>query len=149
MEIILVVGGTRDFDDYEFFCRKLDTYIAFFGYTVIKVISGDAAGPDQMTEDWAISRGYDFEAMPAKWKREDGTTDREAGFKRNIMMISRGTHCVFFHDGKSPGTAHAIDQCKPLGKSKVVIPIETTPKRYYCERWRKIYRERKRLREAA
>ncbi len=142
MEIILVVVGNRDYDNYEFFCKTMDRYIAHFGYEIRKVYSGDAPGIDQMTEDWAISRGYKFEAIPAVWQLPDGSTDRGAGMKRNEILIAKGTHVVAFWDGKSTGTKHSSGLAKELNKTRMIVPIVATKKRYYCARWKAIYAER-------
>lgn len=142
MEITLAVVGSRQFDDYEFFCKTMDKYVAFFDYDIKKVYSGDAPGVDQMAEDWAISRGHHFEPVLAVWENPDGTHNPGAGYARNEKLLNKITHAVIFWDGGSKGTDHTRSRAKELNKTYVTVPIIATKRRYYCARWKEIYAER-------
>lgn len=142
MEIILAIVGTRDYDDYDYFCKVMDNYVKYLGYPIRKVYSGDAPGIDQMAEDWAISRGYLFEPVCAVWQDENGKKIPNAGYLRNEILIDKVSHCVAFWNGISKGTKHSYNLALSKKKTTIRIKIEATTKRYYSERHRKLFNER-------
>jgi hypothetical protein len=82
------------------------------------VITGGAAGPDKIANDWA-ERQWErsvfiksIEVYPAQWDKYG----KSAGYKRNRQMIDSGVDLVIaFWDGGSKGTEHTMDLAKRCG----------------------------------
>lgn len=101
----VIVAGSRQFNNYQLLCQKLDFYFQRYSRTEITIISGTARGADQLGERYAKERGIKLIQMPADWNRYG----RAAGYRRNKQMAAIATHCIVFWDGKSPGTKHMIN----------------------------------------
>ncbi len=101
----IAIVGSRDYHDM----RRVIRYVKSLPPDTI-VVSGNARGVDQMSEETARSCGLEVISIPARWEREDGTTDRSAGYKRNIEIIEQVETVIAFWDGKSKGTLHSITE---------------------------------------
>ena len=117
----IVVAGSRGFTDYTLLRENLD---ALLGETSgdVELISGHAAGADQLAERYAQERNIPITVMRPDWK----TYGRAAGPVRNKQMLdyaSEGSPLVIaFWDGKSKGTKNTIDTAQKMGISiKVVL----------------------------
>lgn len=111
-ETRLIVAGSRGFGNVEQLYDACDRFKAGLSRLVrLSVVSGTAAGADRMGEAWASSRGVDIVRFPAEWDR----LQKAAGFARNKLMASYGTHLLAFWDGKSPGTRHMLDTARSFG----------------------------------
>lgn len=143
MEISLGIVGCRDYDDFEFFCKTMDAYVEYIGATIRVVVSGGAPGIDDMAEDWAKARGYKFKRHDAIWEDEQGNKIPSAGYIRNAKIIDDSSHVIAFWDGKSSGTKHSYNLAFERKRAVTRIKITCTPKRYYCERKRKAFEERR------
>lgn len=124
----LVVAGGRDFNDYELLKQKLDTLLKpyFDSGVEVEIVSGKAKGADTLGEKYAQEKGLKVASFPAKWKLEDGSTDRAAGFKRNQEMANYCDKVVCFWDGKSVGTKQMIDLCQKQKISHEVVGYQPT-----------------------
>lgn len=136
--VVLAIVGCRQYNDFDYVCDIIDKYIKHHDLVIQKIVSGDAPGIDQIAEDYAISRGYAFEAFLADWDNFPGS----AGYIRNEQIIDAATHVLAFWDGKSKGTGHSKDLALKKRRLTTTAKIELTDKRYYSKRWRKIYAER-------
>lgn len=101
----VIVAGGRDFNDYEFMCKKLDYYFQFHSPETITIINGKGPGKpgaDALAERYAKERGYPIEYFPPEWS----TFGRAAGPIRNRKMAEVANALVAFPGGS--GTANMI-----------------------------------------
>lgn len=80
----LLIVGSRNFHDYELFCRVTDYLLQELikhGYRIV-IISGGAKGADSMAEQYAKDRGYDIKVFKADWNK----FGKSAGYIRNREM---------------------------------------------------------------
>lgn len=93
------------------------------GFTVSHIISGGAAGVDQLGEAYAKRHQIPLTIMKANWK----THGRSAGYKRNTQMAEVADALIAVWDGKSNGTKHMIDTAKRLKLSVYIYTPFGTP----------------------
>lgn len=127
----LAVVGSRSFRDYRRVEQVLDDIVK--GSTSWLVISGGAAGADNLAAQYARARGLDLVEHIPDWGRHG----RAAGFKRNQLIVQDAALVVAFWDGVSKGTAHTIRLAKrakipvlvafPDGRQVMCEPKNETP----------------------
>lgn len=110
------VTGSQNFTDYNLMAEVLDAILAN-RHPNITIISGKARGADRLGEIYAKSKGYSVLQFPAEWEKYG----RNAGFKRNALMVSHADVCVIFWDGKSKVTQHMISLCEKQNVPFVLI----------------------------
>lgn len=117
----LITTGCRDWTDRAAIGASLSRLETVRGPIV--VVHGDCpTGADKMVEEWCLLRSFKTERHPALWQRPDGSTNKGAGFYRNIEMAKLGgDYCLAFWDGRSPGTGHMITQVVRRGISVRII----------------------------
>lgn len=129
MSIRLAIVGSRDFNDFELFQRKIKQYLEEWGNPEIgEVISGGAAGADTLGEKWAKMNHYPITIYYPRW----GEYGRAAGPMRNTQIVARCTHLVAFPSKNGHGTQDSISKAKEAKKevkvcwfeSEVVMKIE-------------------------
>ena len=119
----VAVIGSRNFDDYELLKNYLDERLDKIKY----IVSGGAAGGDELGRRYAEERGLPVIIYYPRWRDKNGVFSRSAGFTRNIEIVKSSDVIVaFMQRGGSKGTQHSIDIAKRLGKP--VSIIEFTPK---------------------
>lgn len=69
------------------------------------VSGGNKDGADALAEAFARQKGLSITVHHAKWSKDDGSTDRGAGFARNSTIVGDSDVILAFWDGKSAGTA--------------------------------------------
>lgn len=143
--VTLAIVGSRQYDNYEHFCFLVDKFIVHHRLTILKLISGDAPGIDQMTEDYAIDRGYAFEYYPADWDAHG----KAAGFIRNQTIVDKCTNVLAISDGETSGTQDTITKALKARRLVRTAKIELTTKRYYSRRHRKAWADERKAKEAA
>jgi predicted Rossmann fold nucleotide-binding protein DprA/Smf involved in DNA uptake len=119
----VAVIGSRTFNDRDRLFEVLDKNKA----RIKLIVSGGARGADTLATEWAQERGIPYLVFPAKWKTDDGTHDKGAGFRRNRLIIQYSDVVIAFHDGESRGTQHSLDTAKSLNKPVRVIKFTPTP----------------------
>ena len=77
-----------------------------------EIISGGARGADTLARQYAVANGIPFTEIRPDYARYG----KGAPLRRNTDIIARADLVIALWDGKSTGTAHAIRQCKKLGK---------------------------------
>ena len=87
---------------------NLEVILHKSGYDITEVVSGGALGVDRLGEQWAKDNRVPIRQFIPKWQNSDGSTDKAAGFKRNIEMANYADALVAYWDGKSNGTVHMI-----------------------------------------
>ena len=128
---IVIVAGTRGFNDLKKFHAVLVAYLERFEGPVLFVSGAAASGADRLIIQWCDKFRYPCLLMPAEWETRDSegnlVKNRGAGFARNAKMADVGTHLLCFFDGASPGSAHMIDVAmrKALAVKIVNITVET------------------------
>lgn len=139
-EVVLAIGGCRDYDSVEHFNKELAGYIEYLedlGLKVVEIRIGDAPGIDSMALDYAIANNISWKVEFADWDRDK----RAAGMIRNRYVISPATHFLAFWDGKSLGTKGALELASQMKKSIVRKRIECTENRYYSEKMKQLRNE--------
>lgn len=79
-----------------------------YRYTLHIVSGGAERGADALAEKFARQKGLSATIHYARWVREDGTKDMEAGFFRNTSIADDCEVLLAFWDGKSPGTRDTL-----------------------------------------
>lgn len=119
-----VVGG-RNWKNRKLLWKHLDAWLKM--YPKLHIVSGGAAdGADNLAEKWARMRGVSFTIHPAKWRKEDGTVDKGAGFARNGKIPDDCEVMLAFWDFASNGTADTLTKARwhePKIKFYVINPL--------------------------
>lgn len=115
----VIICGTRTFDDYEYFRKRVDRFT--FWFDAVRVIIGSHGqrvernfkdewiGADALGKRWAEWNWWPYLTFWADWKQ----IGKRAGPLRNTQMATEfapDAWCVAFWDGKSPGTASMINE---------------------------------------
>ena len=118
MEQKIVIGGCRNYDNYESFKSRLDDIIKHKKDKII-IISGHCSGVDLMGERYAEENGFEIEIFLPEWKKYG----RAAGPVRNKEMVNYADLVIAFWDGKSKGTKSLIKYAEKIGKELIKIDI--------------------------
>lgn len=110
----LVIGGCRDFTDYDYFREQVNFLIQNIRtqYNII-IVSGGCRGVDAMAERYAKENNLKCEIHFADWNR----FGKYAGPKRNEEMVLCSDYVIAFWDFKSRGTKSLIEFAKQHNKS--------------------------------
>lgn len=117
-----IIAGSRTINDY----ALVEEAIKESGFEITKVISGMAKGVDILGERWAHNNNIGIHLCPAKWKREDGTVDRSAGYKRNVEMAEIADALIVIILDDSKGSTHMLNIAKEKG-------LKIFEKRFYTK----------------
>lgn len=115
----LAVIGSREFNDFDLLCQKLDALMQRKEITLI--ISGGARGADSLAERYARDRGIPTQVLKPDWEK----FGKSAGFRRNMDIIEACEACIAFWDGESKGTLHSIGLAKKKGVPVKVIEFKS------------------------
>ena len=112
-QIKVVIGGCRDYNNYEEFCDFVEECLSEDSRRMkIVIISGHCTGTDIMAEQYAKEKGYELQIFPAQWSKYG----RAAGPKRNKEMVEAADKVIAFWDCKSKGTKTLIEYGKKLNR---------------------------------
>lgn len=100
---VLVCGG-RDYNDREFFCRRMAQADSVL--QIAAIIEGFARGADTLARLWAIENGRELCTYPADW----ATYGKSAGMIRNKLMLTHGKPDLVIAFPGGRGTANMIAQ---------------------------------------
>lgn len=108
----VLICGSREYDNWQFFCAELDRLRERIKYDTI--IHGDAPGTDTMAGVYARQRDIPLEVYPADWDQ----FGKAAGPIRNKQMLDEGKPdlVIAFLSKDSKGTKDMISQSE---KSKI------------------------------
>ena len=109
--MIVVITGSRDFNNYEYIKEKLKMY------NISKIISGGARGADKLAEVYSYENNIPIEIYKAQWNK----FGKKAGMIRNVEMLKKCQFAIFFWDGKSSGTKQGIEYCKKNDVNYIVF----------------------------
>ena len=113
----IVIGGSRDYNDYKFFAETLDRLLCDVPKNDITILSGHCRGVDLMAERYAEERGINLEIFPADWK----TYGKGAGPVRNKTMVENADAVIAFWNGISKGTKSLIDHAIKQGRNVKIV----------------------------
>lgn len=129
----ILMTGSRSFTDASTAEAALGTTLTLFDAAPEKttLVHGAASrGADPVVSQTASKMGFELEAHPADWS----THGREAGFRRNELMVSlgadaviafpmhrRGTKKTTTQRDVSSGTWHCADEAKAAGLAVLVV----------------------------
>ena len=99
----IIVAGGREFQNYAFLSKTLDTLFA--NLDIVSIVSGKANGADSLGERYANEKGLEVHPFPADWTKYG----KGAGHIRNAKMADNAEGLVAFWDGKSRGTKGMIE----------------------------------------
>lgn len=102
-----IVAGSRAITD----AAIVEKAILESGIEVTELVSGGAAGVDQLAEAWARQRSIPVTQFLPNWKR----CGRRAALMRNVDMAKYAEACIAVWDGQSRGTYHMIRTAKSCG----------------------------------
>lgn len=138
---MVIVAGSRDFEDYELMERKLDVLLANKENVVI--ISGTARGADQLGEKYARLHNHEIIRMPANWDLHG----KRAGYLRNVRMANIADALVAFWDGQSRGTGMMVDIARRKGLACRIVKSREWLQRIQNEKFQatlnNLYHQRK------
>ena len=100
----ICVAGGREFDDYDYLVRCMDSIKYRHGKSEIILVSGECRGADKLGEQYAEEQEWPIDSHPADWQ----THKKSAGFIRNEEMAQQADVLVAFWDGASKGTRHMV-----------------------------------------
>ena len=117
----VIVAGSRHITDYQLVSSVITNTINKYDIKVAEIVSGCAAGPDSLGEQWALENGIKVEPFDPNW--DDITVpnaliktnkwgkqyNARAGFQRNERMAEYGDVLIVIWDGKSRGSKHMMD----------------------------------------
>jgi len=111
----VAIIGSREFNDYALVCKTLDPV----KNRITLIVSGGARGADSLGERYAEENGIGTRIFIPDWDRYG----KRAGFLRNKDIVEVADVIVAFWDGKSPGTASALDYAEQMEKPCKVIKV--------------------------
>lgn len=117
--MILLIAGSRDFQDFDLLEEKLEPY----KNEIEEIVSGMANGADKLGVKYSTKHMIPLREFPAQWDLHG----RRAGMLRNIEMAQYlnqqdDTMAMVFWDGSSRGTENMISLLKKYNiRHEVVI----------------------------
>lgn len=117
----VIVTGSREWSNPNAIRAKISSRLCDLPPDSLIVVGYDVEndrpkGVDRFAYQEAQKLGLALETHPAKWEKYG----KSAGFRRNTEMAQLGAElCLAFHNGKSSGTKHMIEQAEKHG-----IPVE-------------------------
>lgn len=108
---VVIVAGSRSFNDLSLMYSKLDYYLQ--KQDKVLIVHGGANGADKCAAIYAKERNIKTKVFLPDWDKYG----KKAGILRNIEMFEYASQfqdrgCVVFWDGKSKGTKNDIELSK-------------------------------------
>jgi hypothetical protein len=107
----VIIAGSRTITNYTLLCEIMSAVEVMLGEPITLVLTGGAAGVDQMGERWAWSHKVQTKLYPTPWA-EHG---KAAGPIRNRQMASEADALVLLWDGKSPDSKNMLAEAQRAG----------------------------------
>jgi len=112
----MMISGSRTINDYLLLKAAIDDS----GWEPAEIIAGGSSGVDKLAEQYAKMYGLPLTIFRPNWALHK----RGAGHRRNEDMVNACDALVALWDGKSPGTAHAIEYARKKGKLLYVMSVD-------------------------
>lgn len=109
------VIGSRSFNNYYLLREYLKSYLPDNAV----IITGHAAGADQLAEVYAQSHGHPLEIYESNWE----IFGKDAISRQRKDIVNNSNFCIAFWDGKSSGTGSLIRMFEQAGKTVTVIDV--------------------------
>lgn len=131
-----IIAGSRQITDYNFFVNLLVNMLNKNNISISEIISGTAAGADQMGEEFAKDYNISLKKFPADWNNlnvvpcvvgvnKGGVKyNKVAGHNRNQLMADYGDLLIAFHFDNSAGTKDMINRMIKLNKKVIIFQID-------------------------
>lgn len=119
---VVVVTGSRHYNDLREFHETLVEYLLRFDAPVLFVSGWSRPGPEDLIQRWARRFGYPCLPMPADW----GANPKSAGYIRNEAMNQLATHVLAFDDGQSRESGHMIEIAVAAHRQVTLIHVTPT-----------------------
>ena len=120
----LIIAGSRGIFDHDLM-KKVFEESPFEEKGIEEVVSGCAAGVDQMGMIWAIENNIPVKRFIPDWNRRG----KRASILRNMMMGDYADGLLAIWDGNSPGTKHMIDYASQKELEVFVWNVEERKKK--------------------
>jgi hypothetical protein len=113
-----IIAGSRHITDYDIleFAIKLCP----FKDRIVEIVSGRAAGPDTLGEQYADNHSIKLKKFPADWDK----FGKRAGYLRNEEMAKYADAAIILWDGTSKGTKHMIDLSKKYNLELYICEVK-------------------------
>lgn len=110
-EYNLIVAGSRSWTNKALMIEKIREFYKRYtlGKPELVIISGTAAGADELGEIIAKDNALSLIRCSATWHRKDGTLNKAAGYERNERMAKIADGAIVFWDGQSKGSVHMMN----------------------------------------
>lgn len=121
----VIIAGSRTVTDY----AAVEEAVRASDFSITLVVSGHAAGVDQLGEIWASRQKIPVATFLPDWRR----FGRSAGIRRNeqmILWVARQPEqggLIGVWDGASRGTRHAIECARQHGLLVYVHRVNAFP----------------------
>lgn len=137
--IRILVAGSRNFSDYEFFSETMRDYVAQFTEPFVFISGAASTGADALIIRWCRENDYPWVEFPADWDnvgapgavirfRNGRAYNVRAGFQRNADMGRVATNLIAWWDGRSSGTRDMISIMRGRGDDTATIVLIDTDK---------------------
>lgn len=126
---VIAVIGSRTYTNYEELTAILDSLIAAQPERNVSLISGGARGADSLAERYAAAAGITIVVL----KPDYVAHGKAAPFIRNKDIIDGCSEVVYFWDGQSRGTKHAVDYAESLGRPLSPVLFDPPPKKSFFD----------------
>lgn len=100
----VIIAGSRTITSYADVCQA----VSASGFAITEVVSGGAAGVDNLGEQWAKIHGIPVKQFLAEW----GQRGKRAGYLRNVEMAKYADACIILRLNNSRGSSHMIQIAK-------------------------------------
>lgn len=110
----IAVIGSRNFHDYGRLKCVLQPWLP------AHIISGGAKGTDSLAEKLALEHELPITVIKPDWKQYG----RGAGPIRNREIVDTADVVIVFWNGKSKGTASAVNYARTKNKRLIVEPLD-------------------------
>ncbi len=118
-KINIAIVGSRDFNDYNIFKKKIDPINSKLEGLVDTIVSGGARGADTMAEIYAREKKISTIIFKPDWEKYGNS----AGIIRNRIIIKNSDLVIAFLMGDSKGTKNSIKVAKELNKELFVFDL--------------------------
>lgn len=110
-EFKIIIIGSREFDNYQYFCKKCDKLLSGKKLTHnITIITGNHGNTDKFAQCYAFSKNYNIIIEKADYEQHP----KDAMYFRNKKIINeyKPHGCIAFNLNNSKGTKNMINLCK-------------------------------------
>lgn len=118
----LIIAGGRNIRNHQLMNEAMDYLPSSFDYSITEVVSGCAAGADQLGEDFARDV---LEVPITRFSPDWQTHGKKAGILRNQQMADYADVALVLWDGHSKGSLNMIQEMQKRSKPVYVFVVPT------------------------